>query len=88
MQQPHVAVVGTDWAHGHLKIHVIEAHLQHNTGGVFDKMDPFVVMKAGPLQEWRSNVCRNGGKNPRWNHQHMEIDVKHLGQMLQIWVKD
>jgi len=52
-------------------------------------MDPVVIMKAGPLQEWRSEICRNGGKNPQWGpHQHFDVDVKHIGQELEIWVRN
>ena len=69
-------------------VQVVEAHLEHNTGGMFDKMDPFVIMKAGPLQEWRSAVCHDGGKNPRWMEQRMGVAVTHLGQDLELWVRN
>jgi hypothetical protein len=77
------------WNTGFLKLHVLKAHLEINHGGMMNKMDPFVVMKAGPMQEWRSPVCHNGGKNPEWGLQHnFDVDVCHLGQELEIWVKD
>ena len=51
---------------GLLKLHVVEAHLSHNTNpGLFERMDPFVIIKVN-MQEWRSAVCMGGGKNPRW----------------------
>ena len=46
---------------GLLKLHVVEAHLSHNTNpGLFERMDPFVIIKVN-LQEWRSAVCMGGG---------------------------
>jgi len=65
--------------------------LEVNRGGPFNKQDPFVFIKVGNRQEWRSNVCINGGKNPVWNHQHMDIPVKKLkklGKNVHIEVRD
>jgi len=55
--------------------------LEINRGGPFDKMDPFVWIKVGKGQEWRSQVCINGGKNPSWTLQHMDIPVKKLKKL-------
>ena len=43
-------------------------------------MDPFVRLSIGK-QEWRSAVCVNGGKNPHWQNQHMEIPVRKLRKL-------
>lgn len=66
---------------GWLRLHFISAHLDINRGGPLNKMDPFVWVKVGKAQEWRSNVCVNGGKNPQWHHQHMDIPVKKLSKL-------
>lgn len=51
---------------GFLKLHLIEAHLAHNDREfMFEKMNPFVMIRIG-MQEWRSAVCEQGGRNPRW----------------------
>jgi len=60
--------------HGFIKLHLIEAHLERNLGSLLNKMDPFVFIKVGH-QEWRSAVCENGGKNPRWTLQFMQIEA-------------
>lgn len=73
---------------GLLKLHLIEAHLTHNTNpGLFDRMDPFVIIKVN-LQEWRSAVCMGGGKNPRWEFQFMEHQVLSLDHEVYIEVRD
>jgi hypothetical protein len=66
---------------GFLRLHVQNAHLDVNRGGPFNKQDPFVYIKVGNRQEWRSNVCINGGKNPQWHMQNMEIPVKKLKKL-------
>ena len=76
---------------GWLRLHIQNAHLEINRGGPLDKMDPFVYIKVGNRQEWRSQVCINGGKNPQWHHQHMDIPVKKLkklGKNVHIEVRD
>lgn len=86
--QPQVAVVQQPQAvafvipkTGFMRLHFMSAHLDINRGGMLNKMDPFVFVRVGKGQEWRSQVCVNGGKNPSWNHQHMEIPVKKLGKL-------
>ena len=89
MQQPMQATV-IDWSRGHLRIHPVECHLTHNTGGfIFDKMDPFIYMRVGQLQEWRSSVCVNGGRNPRWGiHEHMQVECGRMQHKLHIELRD
>jgi hypothetical protein len=68
---------------GFIKIHLQSAHLTHNTEaghGLLHKMDPFVVIMVGK-QQWRSAVCVNGGKNPHWQMQCMDIPVKKLRKL-------
>lgn len=50
---------------GNLKIHVKEAHLQHNDAGFLERMSPFVIIRCEG-REWRSAICEYGGRNPRW----------------------
>ena len=57
------------------------AHLDVQRGGPMNKMDPFIFVRVGRQQEWRSSVCVNGGKNPQWMGQHMEIPVKKLNKL-------
>jgi len=66
---------------GWMRLTFENAHLDVQRGGPMNKMDPFVFVKVGRQQEWRSNVCVNGGKNPQWHNQHMEIPVKKLGKL-------
>jgi len=88
VQQPMQATV-IDWSRGHLRIHPVECHLNHNTGGILDKMDPFIYMRVGQLQEWRSSVCVNGGRNPRWGiHEHMQVECGRMQHKLHIEVRD
>ena len=78
-----------DWNRGHLRIHPVECHLTHNTGGMMDKMDPFIFMRVGNLQEWRSTVCVDGGRNPRWGmHEHMQVECGRMQHKLHIEVRD
>ena len=49
---------------GVLTITLLEAHLTHDTA-TLGKMDPYVKM-AYREQEWKSKVCENGGKHPKW----------------------
>jgi len=51
---------------GHLRIHVLNAELTRKVGGPLHCMDPFVHLHVGQFQNWRSTVCNDGGKTPRW----------------------
>ena len=51
---------------GHLRIHLLEAHLDHNTE-VFGKMDPYVKMSCRETN-WHSGVAKDGGKHPKWHY--------------------
>lgn len=73
---------------GLLKIHLIEAHLSHNTNEFsFERMSPFVFIRIG-MQEWRSAVCFNSGRNPRWELQFMDHSVINPNEDVIIEVRD
>ena len=73
---------------GFLRLHVLAADLTHKTGGMMHKMNPYIDIHVGQLQNWRSLTCRDGGKEPRWNGQFMDIEVRHIGQMIDIVCRD
>ena len=50
-------------------------------------MNPFVLIKLG-MQEWRSEVCFDGGKHPRWMLQFMEVPIFSLAEEVLIEVRD
>ncbi len=62
MRAPEVIVGGT--LIGNLKLHLIEAHINHKDQ-YFEKMNPYVIIKVNG-REWRSAVCIGGGKRPHW----------------------
>lgn len=74
---------------GVLRIHLMEAHLTHDTQAI-GKMDPYVKFSSRE-QEWKSPICNNGGKNPKW-HDHgdakWDIQVHYLGDELEFHVWD
>ena len=67
-------------------ITLIEAKLTRDTEWL-GKMDPYVIFKYRE-QEWKSTVCQDQGKTPKWVNQHWEIDVKYLGDDLRFTVYD
>ena len=69
---------------GTMRVHILEAHLTHKIG--FGKMDPYVKL-ASREQTWKSSVSKDGGKEPKWNHENTwDITVHYLGDELQIQV--
>ena len=72
---------------GVLRVHLIEAHITHKTQ-LIGKMDPYVKMSSRE-QEWKSPICKNGGKEPKWEHgNHWDIQVHYLGDELEFHVWD
>ncbi len=71
---------------GILKIHLQEAHLTHDVQAI-GKMDPYVKFTCRE-QEFKSTICKNGGKNPKWSHDTIEIQVHYLGDDLHFHVWD
>ena len=71
---------------GHLRIHLLEAHITHKTQ-TFGKMDPYVKFNSRE-QEWKSPICKNGGKEPKWEMAHWDCQVHYLGDDLEFHVWD
>jgi hypothetical protein len=66
---------------GYLRLVFESAHLEVNRGGLLNKQDPVIWVTVGRQQSWKSQVCVNGGKNPQWHNQHMEIPIKKLNKL-------
>mgnify|MGYP003353759181 CR=1 FL=1 len=80
-----IVVVLPQPGHGHVHLHLQSGHFEHNEGGLFHKMDPVVHIKCGH-DEWTSAIAVHGGKEPRWEGQHMKIDTGLIGHHLKIHV--
>lgn len=50
-------------------------------------MNPVVLIKVNGI-EWRSEVCVSGGRNPRWEFQHMDLEVANMEHEMYIEVRD
>lgn len=50
---------------GIVKMHAMTSHLNYSDDGMLERMSPFVTVRINN-QEWRSDVCHNGGRNPEW----------------------
>ena len=50
---------------GLLKLHAVNAHLDYHEGPPLERMNPIVKVQIG-MQEWHSDVCQGGGRNPSW----------------------
>lgn len=50
-------------------------------------MNPVVIIKVNSI-EWRSEVCVSGGRNPRWEFQHMDLEVANMEHEMYIEVRD
>ena len=70
---------------GTLEIHITEAHLLHDTG--LGKCDPYIKFQCRE-QEFKTSVCKNGGKNPKWHHDHFNVEVHYLGDDLHFQMFD
>ena len=63
---------------GHIRIHVLEAHLTHKTD-LIAKMDPYVKLFLRE-EEWKGPTDKDGGKEPKWtSHNTAEFKVHYLG---------
>ena len=65
---------------GKLKIHILEARLTRDTEA-FGKMDPYVVCNTR-MQRIRTKTCQEAGKNPVWNNEKIDVEVKYIGDDL------
>ena len=70
---------------GKLELLILEAKLDRDTE-VFGKMDPYVVIN-NRMEKFRTKTQDGAGKNPYWNEV-VTLDVKYIGDDMQIWVKD
>jgi hypothetical protein len=50
---------------GTITVRPLAASLQHDVD-LFGKMDPYCLITLG-TQQWKSQICKNGGKTPTWN---------------------
>jgi hypothetical protein len=50
---------------GTITVRPLSASLQHDVD-LFGKMDPYCLITLG-TQQWKSQICKNGGKTPVWN---------------------
>jgi len=71
---------------GKLTVHVLEARLKRDTD-TFGKMDIYLLISTR-MQRIRTKTCKNGGKEPKWDNEHFEVDVKYIGDDMQIMVMD
>lgn len=71
---------------GKLTLEVLEARIKRDVELV-GTMDPYVKFKLRD-DHWKSPVCKNGGKNPKWEGAVWEVDVKYIGDDLEMIVKD
>ena len=71
---------------GKLTVELLEANIRHDSD-VFAKMDPYVRFKSREF-EWKSEVCKKGGKKPTWHNQKFTIDVKYIGDDLEYTIFD
>ena len=53
----------------------------------FGKMDPYVKIETR-MQKFKTSTVNNGGKNPKWTNQSFTIDVKYIGDDLNLSVWD
>ena len=73
---------------GVLKMHGHKAHLNYSDVGLLERMSPVVHIRINN-QEWRSDVCVNGGRNPEWGaFNRMEHIVMDPMQEVIIQVRD
>lgn len=73
-------------AQGILKIHVHEARLSRDTE-TFGKMDPYCIFETRQ-QRVRTKMLANAGKTPNWMGEVVTIDVKYIGDDINLSVWD
>jgi hypothetical protein len=73
---------------GILKMHAHNAHLNFSDVGLLETMSPQVTIRINE-QEWRSDVCMGGGRNPEWGaFNRMEHIVMDPAREVHIEVRD
>ncbi len=68
-----------------MKLRVVEARFTHDTD--YGKMDPYVVIQVRE-QEFKTQVLKKAGKQPKWNADCFDIDVKYFGDDMTVRVMD
>jgi Ca2+-dependent lipid-binding protein len=71
---------------GKLKLFILEAHLTRDTD-TWSKMDPYCVISTR-MQRIRTKTCNKGGKNPTWANECMDVDVKYVGDDMNLQIFD
>jgi Ca2+-dependent lipid-binding protein len=71
---------------GLLKIHIIEAKLERDTEAI-GKMDPYCVINMR-MQRFRTKTAMDEGKNPTWDNEKFDLDVKYIGDDMHLEVFD
>lgn len=71
---------------GTLVFRPIEANLNVTDKDVIGKMDPYCLFHVGG-QNFKSQVCKSGGKNPHWNDS-ISVQMPPSGGVVQVELKD
>jgi Ca2+-dependent lipid-binding protein len=58
---------------GVIRLQLIEAEFNHDND-VFTKMDPYCKITC-ENKHWKSSICQDGGKEPKWKDQYFEFQV-------------
>jgi hypothetical protein len=72
---------------GNLKLHLKQAHLQHNDAGYLRNVSTFVLLRVNG-REWRSAICLDYGARPYWEHSFFDFEVANLEHEILIEVRD
>ena len=56
---------------GVIRLKLIEAEFNHEND-IFTKMDPYCQLTCEG-KKWKSSVCKDGGKIPKWKDQYFEF---------------
>lgn len=69
-------------------MHAHKAHLEFSDADFLERMSPIVTIRIHD-QEWRSDVCEGGGRNPEWGaFNRMEHIVMDPAREVHIEVRD
>ena len=71
---------------GTLSVQILEARLERDVE-TFGRMDPYVCVQYRH-QHMRTKTNEDGAKEPAWQDEIMEIDVKYIGDDMNIQIKD
>ena len=71
---------------GTLKVHIIEAKLERDTEAI-GKMDPYCIVNMR-MQRIRTKTAMDEGKQPTWDNEKFDLDVKYIGDDMHLEVFD